>query len=300
MKIKVSILIVLLVVISCSSPSGKKSIIVDNTERTYTLHLPKSFDSQQRYPLVIVLHGRGGDSQRMEDVSGMSQKADKEGFIVVYPEGLEILRGRRSWNANFCCGEAYVKKINDVQFISTLIDTIAEEYNIDEKRVYVTGISNGGRMTYELAASLPLKIAAAAPIAANVGRNDSRGATETITIPSAPVPLLIFHGKEDPVTPYEGGPSEEDPTILEFSVDDSLQFWKEVNGCSGSEIITFGNIQVEGFKNCDAEIILYTINNGGHTWPGSSARFTKESGFVSNEISATDLMWEFFKRHPKS
>ncbi len=143
------------------------SLKVGDHERTYLLHLPLAFDGKRSLPLVVVLHGGGGNAPGAVDMTGFSEKADKEGFVVVYPNGSGRLKNRLlTWNSGNCCGYALDSSADNVGFIRVLIDELEKTRAIDPKRVYATGMSNGGMMTYRLACELSDKIAAAAPVAA--------------------------------------------------------------------------------------------------------------------------------------
>jgi polyhydroxybutyrate depolymerase len=154
--------------VSVSALSGKDlrtSFIHDSLKRTFNIHIPASFDKTVQLPLVIALHGRGANGASMVFLThkGFNKMADKDGFIMVYPDGIELNwnDGRMDEEAN---DRAHRENIDDVGFISALIDSLINDYNIDPKRVYVTGISNGAIMSYRLACELSDKITAIAPV----------------------------------------------------------------------------------------------------------------------------------------
>ena len=272
------------------------SIIVDARVRTYIMHLPSKQKRAESLPLVFVLHGGGGNAENAIRMSGMSDKADKEGFVVVYPNGT----GRRkdkmlTWNSGNCCGYAMDNNVNDVNFMRLLIEKIESEYSIDRKRIYATGLSNGAMMSYKIACELPDKIAAIAPVA---------GALNCSCNPGYPVSVIIFHGTEDRHVPYNGGIGEKArEKRIDKPVSYAVDFWAKNNNCmSASTKEEFGSITHEAYGSCKAgsAVELYTVKGQGHAWPGGKQGM--RNGNVdepTQEISATDIIWEFFKKHPK-
>jgi polyhydroxybutyrate depolymerase len=153
-------------------------------------------DGRTRTYLVLVLHGGGQSPRSAEKMSGMSAKADKENFLVVYPSGTGRLSSMPTWNSGACCSHAMKNNVDDVAFLRALISKLEEDYAVDRKRVFVTGISNGGMMSYRLACELADKIAAIAPV---------EGAQDTPCHPSSPLSVVIFHGTADRLVPFSGG-----------------------------------------------------------------------------------------------
>ncbi len=265
-------------------------------ERTYLLHLPPAYDGKRSLPLVIVLHGGGGNAEGAVRMTGFSAKADREGFIVVYPNGSGRLKARLlTWNSGNCCGYALDSDADDVGFIRALIDEMVRTRAVDPQRVYVTGMSNGGMMTYRLGCELSDKIAAIAPVAGALNVENCQ--------PANPVSVIIFHGTADEHVLYNGGEpirKVDRHFRMDKPVSYAVSFWVKHDGCSGtSKRIEKGSIRTEiydGGKD-GTEVVLYTVNGGGHAWPGGQAYLL---GTVpTREISATDLMWDFFVRHPK-
>ena len=157
----------------------------DGYERTYLLHLPTGYDGIEPLPLIIAMHGGLGSADNLQSQSGLSNKADSENFIVVYPEGVKGgVLNVRTWNAGWCCGNSSSSNVDDVGFIDSLLDTLVDRYAIDTNRIYATGMSNGGFMSYRLACELSDRIAAIAPVSASM--------SVTGYIPSRPVPIIHF------------------------------------------------------------------------------------------------------------
>ncbi|HUJ70694.1 MAG TPA: PHB depolymerase family esterase, partial [Verrucomicrobiae bacterium] len=174
------------------------SLKTGGRDRVYSLHLPPAYDGKHLLPLVIVLHGGGGNAEGAIRMTGFNQKADKEGFVVVYPNGSGRLKTRLlTWNSGNCCGYALDSGVDDVGFIRALIDELKKTRAVDPQRVYATGISNGGMMTYRLACELSDKIAAIAPVAGALNLENCQ--------PTRPVSVIIFHGTADEHVLYNGG-----------------------------------------------------------------------------------------------
>ncbi|OPY75328.1 MAG: Esterase PHB depolymerase [Syntrophorhabdus sp. PtaU1.Bin058] len=269
--------------------------------RTYRLYIPTIYVVQKpkSVPLVIVLHGGGGNAKNAARVTGFSQKANTEGFIVAYPDGTSWI-GRNiflTWNSGNCCGYALENNIDDVGFIKALIEKLEKELPIDPKRIYVTGISNGAMMSYRLACELSDKIAAIGPVAGALNVKDCN--------PAYPVSVVIFHGKFDDHVRYNGGKSlkmADNHDRTDTPVSYAVSFWTKNDQCSATpEREEKGRLVKELYTGglSGTEVLLYTIMDGGHAWPGG-----KKLGYIGADepiygVSATDLIWEFFKNHPK-
>jgi polyhydroxybutyrate depolymerase len=306
----ISLLVAIFVVPSFLSGCLSQREIFDynGQSRSYILHLPPSYNGENQMPLVVVLHGGGGNAENIEDATGFSKKADEEGFIVVYPDGSGRLdRYLLTWNSGFCCGYALENNIDDVGFIRALIGYLQEKYTINRNMIYVTGISNGGMMSYRLGAELSDIVAAIAPVAGSIGgKATEEDPTWCIPEPDYPLSVIIFHGTNDSRVPYDGGIPTANDTKGAFSylsVNDSVSFFVTHNQCDTfpqRNISKSGNIIMDlytgGLNN--TEVVLYTIVNGTHSWPGGKSGW-RNGDVPTMEISSTDLIWEFFKDHPK-
>jgi polyhydroxybutyrate depolymerase len=261
--------------------TGLRTISAGGRDRQFILHVPSGYD---RAPTALVLnfHGFTSDPTQQEYFSVMSEAADREGFAVAYPQGVG-----NSFNAGACCGTAADQGLDDVGFAAALIDAVAEEMCLDPARVYSTGLSNGGFMSYRLACELSDRIAAIAPVAGVMGIEDCT--------PSRAVPVLHFHGTADALVLYDGGGVTGFP-----SVEDTVSGWSERDGCSGDRQVSFeqGDALCERWDACDQEsaVELCVIDGGGHTWPGG--RVPAVAGKTSQDLIATDRMWQFFSEHP--
>lgn len=191
---------------------------------------------------------------------------------------------------------------DDVGFLRQVIDTLTTAACVDPRRVYATGYSGGGRMTSALACMLSDKVAAVAPVAGiRAGRPDPADGTRPDPASCAPgraVPVIAFHGQQDGTNPYAGGG---DSTAWHYSVPVAQQRWAALNGCgttpATAQVTT--HVQRTTYTGCrdGADVQLYTVSNGGHTWPGSP-QDSVGNGTTTREISADTLMWQFFQAHP--
>jgi len=267
-------------------------------KRRYTLHVPPSYSPKTPVPLVLNLHGGGGRSATARLQTGMDRTADRAGFIVVYPDGTgRTIWSHRllTWNAGECCGPAVEKNVDDVGFISAVLDDVASLFNIDAGRIYATGLSNGAMMAYRLACELSGRIAAIGPVAATMGLKECR--------PTRPVSVIHFHGTADRNSPFAGGVGSLAVVKMQhMSVMDDIMFWVKVNRCSPEPVEKYSlpNTTVEIFRAGDGtEVELVRIEGMGHGWPGGREMLSRElEGDVSHSINANDMMWDFFQRHP--
>ena len=227
----------------------------DGVPRRYELHVPTAYDGRTPLPLVLNFHGLTSNPTQQREFSQMDMTADSRGFLVAYPEGLDV-----SWNGGLCCGRSAENGVDDVGFARAVIDDIAERGCIDPSRVYATGMSNGGFLSHRLACEASDVIAAIGPVAGVLGI-DSSACT-----PSRPVPVVHFHGTADTLIPYDGQNDFE-------SVADTVAGWVARNGCTEPPevVLRTGSVTCETTGGCDgdASVTLCTIEGGGHCWPGN-------------------------------
>ena len=268
--------------------------------RAYHLHVPPTFDPAKPWPVLLVLHGSGTDAGFVIRFTGLSELADREGFLAVFPNGTGRTPHARSWNAGGCCGTAQTRRIDDVGFLAAVLDDLESAAPVDRRRVFATGVSNGAMMSYRLADELSHRIAAIAAVAGPMGA--------PTCAPGRPVPILHFHGTADDYAPYAGGRGRRSVTQANFlSVPDTIRNWVQANGCPDVPFETLihdgvddglpirRSIHAPG--NAGSEVVLYTIEGGGHTWPGRSPSLDV-LGPSTLRIDANELMWRFFQRHP--
>jgi len=263
---------------------AKWSIAVDGQTRDFYVHVPPDYDPTQAMPVVFDFHGYTSNASQQMVLSGMNDKADEEGFIAVHAEGVGI---EPSWNAGACCGTAAEQGIDDVAFVTAMLDDLSARLCVDGRRVYSTGFSNGGFLSHRLGCELSDRIAAIAPVAGVMGIDECS--------PARRVPVLEFHGTLDGVVPYGGSVVNGFP-----SVDSTIAEWVEIDGCDGapSESFAQGDSHCESYGGCGegAAVVVCTVEGGGHTWPGGFP--VPALGWTSPDLSATDMMWEFFASHP--
>jgi polyhydroxybutyrate depolymerase len=265
-----------------------RSLSYGGEERTYVLHIPSAYDPSKATPVVLIFHGFGLNAEEMIRITGFNAQADTSGFIAVYPNGTGH---KPSWNGGDCCGEAAARKVDDVGFARALIEDLSKSVNVDRKRIYATGFSNGAMMAYWLACELSDQVAAIAPV----------GATQAVQSCQAgrPVSVLHFHGTNDQLNPYDGGYGPGGKVNF-APVKDTIQFWVKQNGCPvQAQVKEAGNIVNERYSPCaqNTAVELYTIVGGEHAWPGGES-ISEEIGAPTTEILATPLIWEFFTAHP--
>jgi len=263
------------------------SITVDGRTRIYNIHAPSSYNAADPLPIVLVLHGATRSIAGVERMSGMSRLADREKFIAVYPSGTGPMDRVPTWNAGNCCAYALRNNIDDVGFLRALIEKLKREYPVDEKRVYVTGISNGAMMSYRLACELSDEIAAIAPV---------EGAQNLDCNPSERVSVIVFHGTADRLVPFNGGstPFQIGPKRNDSPVNDAVGFWVKRDGCaSAPERGQVAEARTTLYAKCEdgTRVALYAIEGGRHMWPGAP--------MSGNSVNATEIMWSFFAQHPK-
>lgn len=266
--------------------------------RQYKVHLPPSYDPAVPAPAVFCIHGLG-QTAVLFCITGtaMHEKSDEAGFVLIMPNGYQ-----NSWNAGTCCGGASSEQLDDVALFRAIFDEVGKHVNIDRSRVYATGLSNGGYMSYRLACEAADLFTAVAPNAAAIGKNDIGGGTNgasdfTVCEPSRPIPLLAVHGTDDPLIPYS-------------LVAPSIAHLANEYGCAAeSEPAAYpqsaGDTTCVRRTGCPAgiELVTCTIEGGGHCWFGSPDCGTGGGaigmaivGANSDTMISTDAVWGFFER----
>jgi polyhydroxybutyrate depolymerase len=266
-------------------------------ERTYLLHVPAELPADEPAPLVVALHGLSMDGQSMEALTGFSELADQEQFVVAYPDGLG--RMWRFWERHEL-GQRVRREAgyaDDVGFIAALIDALVAEKLVDGRRVYVTGLSNGAYMSNRLAISLSDRIAAIAPVAGTMSP-----ALAGLK-PPRPMPVLYIHGTNDHIVGFDGADGFTRRKVS-LSAEELVDWWAEQNGCAPVDPAKSLNSADDGcsVKLCEhpcdkgAPVVFYEVEQGGHTWPDGFFQPERLLGPVCRDFNASAVIWEFCSR----
>jgi polyhydroxybutyrate depolymerase len=246
--------------------SSRHTMNVAGLDRTYRIYRPVGLPPAA--PLVVMLHGGIGSGEQAERSYGWDQLADAAKFVVAYPDGIG-----RAWNVHGCCGRPARDSIDDIGFITSMVGQISDAVGIDRSRVYATGISNGGMMSYTLACNSGL-FAAVGP--------DSATQLDPCSSPH-PTSVMHIHGTADRLIRYNGGPGDGLSRVDGPPVPDVNQFWRNVDHCGDPAVTTDGPVTTSTTTCADnRSVVLITVDGGGHEWPGF----------------ATQKLWQFFASHP--
>ena len=270
------------------APPGKsvyETLFSGGLTRTYLLHVPTGYQASSSAAVVLDFHGHGSNASQQEHHSGMSLLSDQQGFIAVYPQGVVGPDGRTGW----ATGARESPQVNDVLFVSDLLNHLQAIFCIDPRRIYATGFSNGGGMTNVLACTLAGRLAALAPVSGSYPPYPGG------CHPVRPVPLLEIHGTADPIVPYNGSARKRSLLILAW-----LQEWATRDGCTRGPMVFYKQANVTGLEWTDcqgnATVIHYRIQGEGHIWP--HVTFNVPGGTAVSSLSASALIWSFFQQHP--
>jgi polyhydroxybutyrate depolymerase len=274
-----------------------QNITVQGAQRTYILHVPPSYDGSKPLPLVFILHGFGGNAMSMVKLTGMSDKADQENFFVAYLNGTEASSADNSvsgqaWNSGLT--PELNMTVDDVEFVRELAAKLETQLNVDAKRIYAAGFSNGAFMSHRLGAELPNLLAGVAVVEGTIGIQKSDGTFAMIPNAAGPISIVIIHGKLDTNVEYDGGQATKGAgKIFAKSVADAVAFWTSADGCTGSpqqQTRPDGNVIKQDYISCSegTEVQFFTVVNGVHEWPTLQGH---------TKFSATDAIWAFFSQH---
>ena len=280
-------------------------------ERKYLVHVPSSYNKENPIPLVLSFHGGGGSPEGHRSMTEMDDSSDKNNFIVIYPRGMRPDKNNnkvfgRFWNVGIGPGgelTSGIKDIDDVGFVNALLDDVESKFSIDTQKIYSTGFSNGGMLSHLLACKLSNRIAAIASVSGPFWTFPEQ------CEPNRAIPVIYFHGTADICAPYNGGPSNCELGIagnkrIFISTEETIDIWKEKNDCllNIETIYQKGEVICKSYNQCprDAEVILCTIEDGGHTWPSGKPNnpLGFEIGKVTLDINANEAIWDFFEKHP--
>jgi len=286
------------------------------TTRGYRLHVPPAAASGRALPLVLNLHGATQNGFLQEAQSGMDASSDRDGYLVAYPDGTRIATklapdpvakdAQYGFNAGACCGLPSTKHTDDVDFLVSVIANVAARTPVDLRRVYVTGMSNGGMMAYAMAAEASTYIAAIASVEGQLELTDVH--------PTRPVPTMEFHSIDDPIARFNGTPNA-DPR-LRFSVMAGIDHWIAADGCAptphaappikgtGASAGLTATLVTYGGCAAGTEVALWRLTGSGHVWPGAPFNTGPRSTWIldgvgrgTTIIDANEAMWQFFRRY---
>ncbi|MBO4161166.1 polyhydroxybutyrate depolymerase [Micromonospora sp. MMS20-R2-23] len=279
--------------------SSTHTITVDGRERSYRLYRPASADLSGPVPLVVMLHGAAGTGEQAEQAYGWTAQADRDGFLVLFPDGLN-----RAWAIGpQCCGAPARDGVDDVGFITELVTTVGRELPVDPARRYVTGISNGGLLAYKLVCDTTTFAAIGAVASTLTGQ----------CADPKPVSVLHIHGRQDQTMPYAGGPGRRDnggtgrnPVKIDGPPTTELAArWRSVDSCGAPKVTTDGPV-TRTTANCaqGRAVELITVADAGHQWPGGRPNPPRAEKLLdldppSTALNATDTIWRFFAAHPQ-
>jgi polyhydroxybutyrate depolymerase len=263
--------------------------------RSFILDIPRSYDPKKPIAVVVVLHGWTATAAMAEKYTGMQIEGETQGFVTVFPDGVG-----KGWNAGFINLTGLKDNHpDDVKFIDDLLDHLEKEINVDKNREYVCGHSNGAFMANYLGAKLSSRLAAIGSVAGSTGTK-----TKRIPDPDSPISVILIHGKQDPMVAYAVG----DKALFQgVGAEDAAAWWAQKDGCGpapSTNTSANGNVTTELFSGGkgDSEVELVTIANGSHSWPGG-LELDKNNNPVKETatgVNAADLIWQFFKSHPKT
>lgn len=279
------------------------TINYQDSERVFSLHIPASFDGTEAAPLVIFLHGGGGNAQSAQNFTGFNDVSEQEGFLMLYPQaGFETATNSFVWADGR--GLAPDKLgIDDVGFVNALVDSLVLEYNINQSKIYICGFSNGSFLTQRIAFEANSKFAAIGTLGGTMQQSfyDSGN-------PSRAIPMVYVFGTDDPLVPYNGGYVSDNPNFeYVVGVEDAVEFWRINNNAQTTvqlvnlpDINTNDNSTVTVFEYTDGDcngskVKFYKINGGGHTWPGVVVP-NATLGETNLDINASQELWDFFQQ----
>ena len=278
-------------------------------DRHYLVHVPPQAALAAPLPVIVIYHGGGGSAEQFRDYTNTSPLSDREGILVVYPDGIGGKGpGKRfhTWNSGTCCGAAVQENVDDVGFTFAVLADLATRAPVDRTRIYATGHSNGSTMAQRLAREAPARIAAIVGVS---GANDLGDAP---LVP--PVPLLYIHSVDDPRALYAGGLGKPFPMteyrVMHAPVEKVVHAWAKADGCSAEPVVGETRHGAAGapdaahtatrlvWSSCagGSEVVFWRLTGSGHVWPGAPSMHPKLLGEATTVIDVNAEMWSFFRR----
>jgi len=272
------------------------------SQRDFLLHVPQGYRGGVPLPLLLVMHGAFSTAVQTERETGFSALADREGFLVAYPEGIGVFGFLQHWNAGHCCGKAATDGVDDVAFVDAVIAEIRRRLNLDPQRIYMVGMSNGGMFTYRYAAERTTTLAAAAVVAGTIGSHQvGGGASWQLPTPAAALPLIVFHGLSDDHVPAAGGNSPLKGAARTYAaVAEATAFWRTANGCQGEPVeVPWQGGQRRQWLGCaeGSSVEVNLLTDWEHQWPAPYFTGGLPTGHPLRGFDASTRTWEFLRRH---
>lgn len=287
----------------------ERSVTVDGVRHEFYVYVPSAYGVAAKVPLLLSFHGGGGNAGQGEETVNLRPTAEKHGFILVRPEGYDGSGlGFRTWNAGACCGGAVEAGVDHVAAVRAILDLVEREWRIDADRVYATGHSNGGMLSYRLACELGDRIAAIAPNAAALVDTDL-GAIPPRQLfacsPPRPVPVMHMHGEADTCVPMAGGLSTGLDSSIRPPVAEGIARFVAINHAATTPRVSYQRDDVTCLTydgEQDADVVLCTAKGGGHAWPGAAYALRTMlncGGRAITGMDANEAIWDFFMAHPR-
>lgn len=280
-----------------------ETFLHQGNQRRYILHIPDSFDGTTAAPLVIFLHGGGGNAESAQNFTNFNTVSDESGFIMAYPQAFfESTNDSYVWADGRGLAPDKVG-IDDVDYINSLTISLLEEYNIDPSRVYLCGFSNGSFLTQRIAFESNELYAAMGTLGGTMSVSQFSNGN-----PGRAIPMMYVFGTEDPLVPYEGGLVSNNPDFEEVvSVEAAVDFWIENNECDNAlppaslpDIVPNDNSTVTIYEYVDgingSSVIFYRVEGAGHTWPGVAVPGQESLGATNLDFLASRQLWQFFSK----
>lgn len=290
--------LLLFMLISCGNEETgfveERVIEHEGLERSFLIYVPKNI--KENAPLVVAIHGYTSSAKTLMGYSGINQVADKEGFLVAYPQGTKDSRDNNFFNVGYEFHSD--SKVNDVNFIREIVLNLTKDYKLNSKRVFATGMSNGGDMSYLLACTSSDLFTAVAPVAGVMMKDTLENCN-----PEKKIPIFEIHGTKDSISKFEGDMNNEDKWGAYYDLPSTIEFWVNKHALSEKETIQLENKNTEDgttitferywSDESQREVWFYIVNDGNHTWPGMTGLFSRTA---NQDINSAEEIWKFFSK----
>ena len=290
--------LLLFMLISCGNEETgfveERVIEHEGLERSFLIYVPTNI--KENAPLVVAIHGYTSSAKTLMGYSGINQVADKEGFLVAYPQGTKDSRDNNFFNVGYEFHSD--SKVNDVNFIREIVFNLTKDYKLNSKRVFATGMSNGGDMSYLLACTSSDLFTAVAPVAGVMMKDTLENCN-----PVKKIPIFEIHGTKDSISKFEGDMNNEDKWGAYYDLPSTIEFWVNKHALSEKETIQLENKNTEDgttitferywSDESQREVWFYIVNDGNHTWPGMTGLFSRTA---NQDINSAEEIWKFFSK----